>query len=84
VMMPVFGRMFDAAKIEAAGGAAAFQHLAPGTPGFDKTMVLAASTIFRDGSVMPVVTLVFFACLWFYDSRRRQADLALVDPVTMK
>lgn len=84
VMMPVFGRMFDTAKIDAAGGAAAFKRLVAGTPAFDKTMVAAAGTIFRDGSIMPVITLVFFALLWFYDSRKRQAGIALAESVVTK
>ncbi|MFP3179333.1 MAG: MFS transporter [Paraburkholderia sp.] len=81
VMMPVFGRMFDAAKIDAAGGAAAFKALAVGTPAFDKTMVVAAATIFGDGSAMPMITLVFFALLWLYDSRRRHAGIVLAEPI---
>ncbi|KVD46801.1 hypothetical protein WS61_09895 [Burkholderia sp. ABCPW 11] len=77
VMMPIFGKMFDAAKISAAGGAEAFRHLALGTPAFDKTLAVAAATIFRNGSVMPVATLIFFALLWLYDNRRRQVKYSL-------
>ena len=65
-------------------GAAAFKSLVAGTPAFDKTMVAAAGTIFRDGSIMPVVTLVFFALLWFYDSRKRQAGIALAESIVTK
>jgi len=79
VLMPFFGRMFDAAKISAAGGASAFKSLIAGTPAFDKTMAVAAATIFRDGSIMPVITVVFFLLLWLSDSRRRQARR---DPVS--
>ncbi|CAD6560153.1 MFS transporter [Paraburkholderia sabiae] len=72
VMMPIFGKMFDVAKVNAAGGAAAFKSLAAGSAAFDKSMAVAAMTIFKSASVMPVITLVFFACLWFADNRRRQ------------
>jgi MFS family permease len=72
VMMPMFGKMFDAAKIKAAGGPVAFKALAVGSPLYDKATLAASTDIFRTGSLMPLVTLAFFALLWFYDNRKRQ------------
>jgi hypothetical protein len=72
VMMPIFGRIFDVAKIDAAGGTAAYKALVAGTPAFEKTVVTAATAIFQCSSIMPMATLAFFALLWFYDSRQRR------------
>ncbi|WP_321893840.1 MFS transporter [Paraburkholderia tropica] len=77
VLMPVFGALFDRARIHAAGGEAAFKALTPSSPAFDHAMVAAATSIFQWAAVMPALTLVFFAALRWHDSRRRSHRDAL-------
>lgn len=72
IMTPMFGRLFDSAKIASAGGKEAFEALQEGTPAYDQTIIDAATMIFHSASFMPVITVVFFACLWVYDQRSKK------------
>ena len=67
-LLPQMGRIFDAAKIEAAGGEAAFTALS----GDALTAVLAqASTAsFRVVAFMPAVLLIVFGLVWVNDRRK--------------
>jgi MFS family permease len=67
-LLPQMGKIFDNAKIEAAGGEAAFAALS----GDALTSVLAqASTAsFRGVAFMPAVLLVVFGLVWLSDRRK--------------
>jgi len=67
-LLPQMGKIFDTAKIEAAGGEAAFTALS----GDALTAVLArASTVsFRIVAFMPAVLLVVFGLVWLNDRRK--------------
>lgn len=76
VMMPIFGKLFDAAKIQAAGGATAFKALVVDSALYDKVTLVAATDIFRHGSVMPVLTVLFYGVLWWRDCRRKSETVS--------
>lgn len=61
-VLPVLGSIYDTAKIEAAGGEAAFEALAPGQ--LQSVLTYAASQSFKAVAVIPAVLVVLFALLW--------------------
>ncbi len=65
-VLPKLGAIFDAKKIEAAGGAAAFDALPPG-PELERVLGIAAQTSFRDVAILPAILLIVFAAIWLYD-----------------
>jgi MFS family permease len=67
-LLPQMGKIFDTAKIQAAGGEAAFTALS----GDSLTAVLAqASTVsFRIVAFMPAILLVVFGLVWLNDRRK--------------
>ncbi|WP_419710529.1 MFS transporter [Pseudomonas sp. NFX224] len=71
VFMPLFGKLFDQAKISSAGGEVAFATLKEGTVAHDQVMVAAAGSIFQTSALLPLVVVVFFAAAWLYDHRRK-------------
>jgi fucose permease len=68
-VLPFMGAVFDARKLEAAGGEAAFRALAPG-PELDRVLGIAAQASFRTVAILPAVLLVVFAGIWLYDRSR--------------
>jgi MFS family permease len=68
-VLPRMGAIFDAKKVEAAGGAAAFNALQPGAE-LDRVLGLAAQASFRAVAILPAILLVVFAGIWFYDRSR--------------
>jgi len=69
VIMPVFGKLFDSAKIALAGGTEAFTRLQEGTPEHDEVMIGAASSMFQTISWLPLIAVVLYAGLWVYERR---------------
>jgi hypothetical protein len=68
-VLPRMGAIFDAKKVEAAGGAAAFNALQPGAE-LDRVLGLAAQASFRAVAILPAVLLVVFGGIWFWDRSR--------------
>jgi MFS family permease len=68
-VLPVMGSIYDAKKIEVAGGEAAFGTLQPG-PELERVLGIAAQTSFRAVAILPAVLLVVFGAIWLYDRRR--------------
>jgi MFS family permease len=68
-VLPFMGRVFDEKKVEAAGGAAAFQALQPG-PELDRILGIAAQSSFRRVAILPAILLVVFGAIWLYDRSR--------------
>ncbi len=70
-VLPVMGEVFDAAKLEAAGGLAAFEAL----QGAELAAVIRHASIesFRVVAIIPVLLVPVFAVLWWFD--RRRADV---------
>jgi hypothetical protein len=69
-VLPAMGRIFDAKKIEAAGGVAAFNSLsalpAP-NPKLDQVLGIASQASFRAVAALPAILLVVFGAIWLYD-----------------
>jgi MFS family permease len=64
-VLPAMGRIFDAKKIEAAGGEAAFKAL--GGSALDKVLGIASQASFRAVAALPAILLVVFGAIWLYD-----------------
>lgn len=72
-LMPLFGKLFDQAKIASAGGSEAFAALKEGSAAHDQVMVAAAGSIFQTSAILPLVVVVFFAGAWYYDHKKQRA-----------
>jgi len=64
-VLPLMGKVFDTAKIRAAGGAESFAN-ATG-PQLDAALVYASQYSFRVVAILPAVLLVVFGCVWIRD-----------------
>jgi fucose permease len=67
-VLPQMGKIFDRAKIKAAGGEAAFQALS-GTK-LNDVLVYASQYSFRIVAILPAILLVVFGAVWLYDRAR--------------
>ena len=65
-VLPLMGSIFDNKKVEAAGGAVAFNALQPGAE-LDRVLGIAAQSSFRTVAILPALLLIVFAAIWFYD-----------------
>ena len=68
LVLPKLGQIFDTAKIEKAGGEAAFNKLAG--PELESVLSSAASTSFQAVAILPAILLVVFGAIWLYDRSR--------------
>ena len=64
-VLPAMGRIFDAKKIEAAGGEAAFQTLSGDR--LQEVLGQASQASFRAVAILPAILLVVFGAIWLYD-----------------
>lgn len=64
-VLPQMGRIFDAKKIEAAGGAQAFNALSGDR--LDRVLGIASQASFRAVAILPAILLVVFGAIWLYD-----------------
>lgn len=69
LVLPEIGKIYDAAKIEKAGGEAAFSALVAGSPGMHDVLVHAAEVSFKTISIVPVVLFFIFGAVWFLERR---------------
>jgi len=68
-VLPAVGAVYDRAKIEAAGGEAAFSALVEGTTEMTEVLAFAAEKSFQTIAVFPAVLLIVFGALWIADRR---------------
>jgi len=71
-LMPVFGRLFDQAKVRAAGGAEAFENLVEGSAAHEQVMTTAAASIFQTSVLLPCILVVVFGAICIHDWRNRR------------
>ena len=71
-VLPWIGRIYDRAKLEAAGGEAAFAMLVPG-PELQRVLAFAAERSFQAVVIAPIVLFAIFGALCLTEKRRRQA-----------
>ncbi|ODS59279.1 MAG: MFS transporter [Acidobacteria bacterium SCN 69-37] len=67
-LLPAMGRIFDTAKIEAAGGEAAFTALSGSA--LDNVLAQASAQSFRVVAFMPAILLIVFGLVWLNDRRK--------------
>jgi MFS family permease len=70
-VLPILGKIYDAAKIEKAGGEEAFKTLAAGSPELHTALAYAAETSFKTVAVIPVVLFFIFGALWLYERNKK-------------
>ncbi|MEO7651031.1 MAG: MFS transporter [Bryobacteraceae bacterium] len=64
-VLPEMGKIFDRAKVETAGGEAAFQKLAGDE--LQRVLAIASQTSFRYVAVLPAILLIVFGIIWLRD-----------------
>jgi MFS family permease len=69
-VLPEMGKIFDAKKVELAGGTVAFNSLQPGAE-LEKLLGIAAQASFRAVAILPAILLVVFGAIWLYDRSRK-------------
>jgi len=69
-VLPEIGKIYDSAKLEAAGGQEAFEAMARG-PEMREVLAYAAEQSFQAIAVVPVVLFVIFGALWATERSRR-------------
>ena len=67
-VLPQMGRIFDRAKIRAAGGEEAFKELSGDK--LNDALVYASQHSFRIVAILPAILLVVFGAIWLYDKAR--------------
>lgn len=69
-VLPQIGRIYDKAKLEAAGGDAAFAALQPG-PELGRVLAYAAQQSFQVIALVPVALFCIFGAVWFAERRKK-------------
>lgn len=69
-VLPAVGAVYDKAKLQAAGGDAAFAALADGSAEMSRVMAIAARESFQTMALFPLVLLVVFGGLWLADRKK--------------
>ena len=69
-MLPQLGKIYDAAKLERAGGQDAFDALVPGSPEMQQALAHASEVSFQAVAVIPVILFFFFVAVWFVERKR--------------
>lgn len=67
-VLPMMGKVFDNAKIAAAGGEEAFKRLTGDE--LNRVQAIASQTSFRYVAILPAVLLIVFGAIWLYDRSR--------------
>jgi MFS family permease len=70
LVLPKIGAIYDKAKLEAAGGEAAFSGLQPG-PELQRVLAHAAEQSFQAIAIIPLILTVIFGAVWFFERRKR-------------
>ncbi|HEX7743268.1 MAG TPA: hypothetical protein VF442_12700, partial [Sphingobium sp.] len=79
-VLPEIGKIYDRAKLEAAGGEAAFSAMTPG-PAMQKALAYAAEQSFQVIAVIPVILFFIFAAVWLIERRKKGAPTIRPDGV---
>jgi hypothetical protein len=67
-VLPQMGKIFDAAKIKAAGGEEAFKSLTGDA--LNNVLVQASAASFRTVAILPAILLFVFGAVWLNDKRK--------------
>lgn len=69
-VLPQIGKIYDRAKLEAAGGDAAYAALQPG-PEMQRVLVYAAEQSFQVIALVPAVLFFIFGAVWLAERKRK-------------
>ncbi len=69
-VLPQIGAIYDRAKLQAAGGDAAFAALQPG-PELSRVLAFAAEQSFQVIAIVPAVLFVVFGAVWLFERRKK-------------
>ena len=69
-VLPEIGKIYDAAKLEKAGGEAAFSALQPG-PEMQQVLGYAAQQSFQIIALVPLVLFIVFGLVWLSERKRK-------------
>jgi Major Facilitator Superfamily len=75
-VLPQLGKIYDEAKLERAGGEAAFAALQPG-PALSDVLAYAAEKSFQTVALIPVALFVIFGAVWLLERKRKLGDPGL-------
>jgi hypothetical protein len=70
LVLPEIGKIYDAAKLEKAGGAEAFAALQSGSAGMHEVLAHAAEVSFKTISVIPLALFFIFGAVWLIERNR--------------
>jgi MFS family permease len=70
LVLPEIGKIYDGAKIEKAGGEAAFKALEAGSAGMQQALAYAAEVSFKAISIIPVILFFIFGAVWLIERRK--------------
>jgi len=74
-VLPAMGKIFDAKKVEVAGGTTAFNALQPG-PELERVLGVAAQASFRAVAILPAILLLVFGAIWLYDRSQKAVPVS--------
>jgi predicted MFS family arabinose efflux permease len=78
-VLPEIGKIYDKAKLEAAGGEAAFAALTPG-PALQHALAYAAERSFQAIAIIPVLLFVIFGLVWLVERRNARTATSAGNP----
>lgn len=70
-VLPQLGAIYDKAKLEKAGGEAAFAMLRAGSPELQQVMAFAAERSFQTIALIPVALFFIFGAVWQFERSRK-------------
>jgi predicted MFS family arabinose efflux permease len=70
-VLPKLGQIYDAAKLEKAGGKDAFDALTAGSPELQSVLAYAGETSFQTIAIIPVVLFFIFGLVWFFERGKK-------------
>lgn len=70
LVLPEIGKIYDRAKLQAAGGEEAFAALQPGAE-LQRVLGYAAEQSFQVIAIIPLLLFVVFGAVWFFERRHR-------------
>lgn len=70
LVLPQIGKIYDEAKLEAAGGADAFAALQQGAE-MQRVVAYAAEQSFKAIAIIPLILFVIFGAVWYFEKRNK-------------
>ena len=67
LVLPELGKIYDVAKLERAGGEAAFAALTPGSAAMHDALAYAAEVSFKTIAVIPLILFFVFGAVWLVE-----------------